>query len=205
MKGPLGDVRVRRALSMALDRKGFVKAALAGAANVSTSLPVRRMGRRRTPGQEGRLRRPPLRYAGPRQGQGPDQGRRGRRQNGHHRHQPHRPGRLPARHRGAGGRHRDRPERAAEDHRAERLHRAFLRPRGTGRPGHVPRDLLSLRHRPLGPPVQLRDRRVRAGRGRRERASRCPLAASTPLPPPPRPATGTVCPVCPVLARRRPW
>ncbi|MFI9630339.1 ABC transporter substrate-binding protein [Streptomyces sp. NPDC052042] len=38
MKGPLGDVRVRRALSMALDRKGFVKAALAGAANISTSL-----------------------------------------------------------------------------------------------------------------------------------------------------------------------
>ncbi|MFF3649041.1 ABC transporter substrate-binding protein [Streptomyces sp. NPDC002181] len=38
MKGALGDVRVRRALSMALDRRGFVKAGLAGAGTVTNSL-----------------------------------------------------------------------------------------------------------------------------------------------------------------------
>ncbi|WP_371618777.1 ABC transporter substrate-binding protein [Streptomyces sp. NBC_00454] len=38
MKGALGDVRVRRALSLALDRRGFVKAGLGGAGTVTTSL-----------------------------------------------------------------------------------------------------------------------------------------------------------------------
>ncbi|MCX5192848.1 ABC transporter substrate-binding protein [Streptomyces sp. NBC_00249] len=38
MKGPLGDLRVRRALSLALDRTGFVKAGLAGAGTVTNSL-----------------------------------------------------------------------------------------------------------------------------------------------------------------------
>ncbi|WP_405487178.1 ABC transporter substrate-binding protein [Streptomyces sp. NBC_00096] len=38
MKGALGDVRVRRALSLALDRSGFVKAGLGGAGTVTTSL-----------------------------------------------------------------------------------------------------------------------------------------------------------------------
>ncbi|MFC9390404.1 ABC transporter substrate-binding protein [Streptomyces venezuelae] len=38
MKGPLGDVRVRRALSLALDRSGFVKAGLGGAGTVTNSL-----------------------------------------------------------------------------------------------------------------------------------------------------------------------
>ncbi|MFB7668759.1 ABC transporter substrate-binding protein [Kitasatospora sp. NPDC056138] len=38
MKGPLGDVRVRRALSMALDRSGFVKAGLAGVGTVTGAL-----------------------------------------------------------------------------------------------------------------------------------------------------------------------
>ncbi|OPC76565.1 peptide ABC transporter substrate-binding protein [Embleya scabrispora] len=38
MKGALGDVRVRRALSMALDRSGFVKTALAGNGTVTNSI-----------------------------------------------------------------------------------------------------------------------------------------------------------------------
>ncbi|MFE4632432.1 ABC transporter substrate-binding protein [Streptomyces sp. NPDC056773] len=38
MKGALGDVRVRRALSLALDRRGFVKAGLGGAGTVTSSL-----------------------------------------------------------------------------------------------------------------------------------------------------------------------
>ncbi|MFJ9428760.1 ABC transporter substrate-binding protein [Streptomyces sp. NPDC101490] len=37
MKGPLGDVRVRRALSLALDRGGFVRAGLGGAGTATTS------------------------------------------------------------------------------------------------------------------------------------------------------------------------
>ncbi|WP_406864769.1 ABC transporter substrate-binding protein [Streptomyces sp. HUAS MG47] len=41
MKGPLGDVRVRRALSMALDRPGFVKAGLGGAGTVTDALTTR--------------------------------------------------------------------------------------------------------------------------------------------------------------------
>ncbi|WP_328941460.1 ABC transporter substrate-binding protein [Streptomyces sp. NBC_00250] len=41
MKGPLGDIRVRRALSMALDRSGFVKAGLGGAGTVTNSLTTR--------------------------------------------------------------------------------------------------------------------------------------------------------------------
>lgn len=41
MNGPLGDVRVRRALSLALDRTGFVKAGLAGAGTVTGSLTTR--------------------------------------------------------------------------------------------------------------------------------------------------------------------
>lgn len=41
MQGPLGDVRVRRALSLALDRTGFVKAGLAGAGTVTNSLTTR--------------------------------------------------------------------------------------------------------------------------------------------------------------------
>lgn len=38
MKGPLGDVRVRRALALALDRDGFVRAGLGGAGTATTSL-----------------------------------------------------------------------------------------------------------------------------------------------------------------------
>ncbi|MFD4375628.1 ABC transporter substrate-binding protein [Streptomyces sp. NPDC058486] len=41
MKGPLGDVRVRRALSLALDRAGFVQAGLGGAGTATTSLTTR--------------------------------------------------------------------------------------------------------------------------------------------------------------------
>ncbi|MEU9082820.1 ABC transporter substrate-binding protein [Streptomyces sp. NPDC048357] len=41
MEGPLGDVRVRRALSLALDRAGFVKAGLGGAGTVTNSLTTR--------------------------------------------------------------------------------------------------------------------------------------------------------------------
>ncbi|MFE5795601.1 ABC transporter substrate-binding protein [Streptomyces sp. NPDC056503] len=41
MKGALGDVRVRRALSLALDRSGFVKAGLGGAGTVTGSLTTR--------------------------------------------------------------------------------------------------------------------------------------------------------------------
>ncbi|WP_329276429.1 ABC transporter substrate-binding protein [Streptomyces sp. NBC_00691] len=41
MKGPLGDVRVRKALSLALDRSGFVKAGLGGAGTVTNSLTTR--------------------------------------------------------------------------------------------------------------------------------------------------------------------
>ncbi|MEU8762677.1 ABC transporter substrate-binding protein [Streptomyces sp. NPDC048659] len=41
MKGPLGDVRVRRALSLALDRSGFVKAGLGGAGTATHSLTTR--------------------------------------------------------------------------------------------------------------------------------------------------------------------
>lgn len=41
MQGPLGDVRVRRALSLALDRAGFVKAGLGGAGTVTNSLTTR--------------------------------------------------------------------------------------------------------------------------------------------------------------------
>ncbi|MFJ6509864.1 ABC transporter substrate-binding protein [Streptomyces sp. NPDC091406] len=41
LKGPLGDVRVRRALSLALDRPGFVEAGLGGAGSATTSLTVR--------------------------------------------------------------------------------------------------------------------------------------------------------------------
>ncbi|MFD7096391.1 ABC transporter substrate-binding protein [Streptomyces xanthophaeus] len=41
MEGPLGDVRVRRALSLALDRTGFVKAGLAGAGTATNSLTTR--------------------------------------------------------------------------------------------------------------------------------------------------------------------
>ncbi|MFF0295142.1 ABC transporter substrate-binding protein [Kitasatospora sp. NPDC004614] len=41
LKGPLGDVRVRQALSLALDRSGFVKAGLAGAGTVTGSLTTR--------------------------------------------------------------------------------------------------------------------------------------------------------------------
>ncbi|WP_455357068.1 ABC transporter substrate-binding protein [Streptomyces sp. SYSU K217416] len=41
MQGPLGDVRVRRALSLALDRSGFVKAGLGGAGTVTNSLTPR--------------------------------------------------------------------------------------------------------------------------------------------------------------------
>ncbi|MCX5379765.1 ABC transporter substrate-binding protein [Streptomyces sp. NBC_00091] len=41
MQGPLGDVRVRRALSLALDRPGFVKAGLGGAGTVTHSLTTR--------------------------------------------------------------------------------------------------------------------------------------------------------------------
>lgn len=40
-QGPLGDVRVRRALSLALDRTGFVKAGLGGAGTVTSSLTTR--------------------------------------------------------------------------------------------------------------------------------------------------------------------
>ncbi|MET9610901.1 ABC transporter substrate-binding protein [Streptomyces sp. NPDC006512] len=41
MTGPLGDVRVRQALSLALDRTGFVKAGLGGAGTVTNSLTTR--------------------------------------------------------------------------------------------------------------------------------------------------------------------
>ncbi|MFJ5550083.1 ABC transporter substrate-binding protein [Streptomyces sp. NPDC093225] len=41
MNGPLGDVRVRRALSLALDRTGFVRAALGGAGTATNSLTTR--------------------------------------------------------------------------------------------------------------------------------------------------------------------
>ncbi|MFF0479198.1 ABC transporter substrate-binding protein [Streptomyces sp. NPDC004284] len=41
MHGPLGDLRVRRALSLALDRSGFVKAGLGGAGTATTSLTTR--------------------------------------------------------------------------------------------------------------------------------------------------------------------
>ncbi|MCB5164291.1 ABC transporter substrate-binding protein [Streptomyces bambusae] len=41
MRGALGDVRVRRALSLALDRSGFVKAGLGGAGTVTNSLTTR--------------------------------------------------------------------------------------------------------------------------------------------------------------------
>ncbi|WP_435221057.1 ABC transporter substrate-binding protein [Streptomyces sp. Tue6028] len=41
MNGPLGDIRVRRALSLALDRSGFVKAGLGGAGSTTTSLTTR--------------------------------------------------------------------------------------------------------------------------------------------------------------------
>ncbi|MEU6309377.1 ABC transporter substrate-binding protein [Streptomyces sp. NPDC047014] len=41
MQGPLGDVRVRRALSLALDRTGFVKAGLGGAGTPTNSLTTR--------------------------------------------------------------------------------------------------------------------------------------------------------------------
>ncbi|MFG2620794.1 ABC transporter substrate-binding protein [Streptomyces sp. NPDC048507] len=41
LKGPLGDVRVRRALSLALDRSGFVKAGLGGAGTATNSLTTR--------------------------------------------------------------------------------------------------------------------------------------------------------------------
>lgn len=41
MDGPLGDLRVRQALSLALDRSGFVKAGLAGAGTVTGSLTTR--------------------------------------------------------------------------------------------------------------------------------------------------------------------
>ncbi|GGS77852.1 ABC transporter substrate-binding protein [Streptomyces tanashiensis] len=41
MHGPLGDLRVRKALSLALDRAGFVKAGLGGAGTVTTSLTTR--------------------------------------------------------------------------------------------------------------------------------------------------------------------
>ncbi|MFC9330702.1 ABC transporter substrate-binding protein [Kitasatospora sp. NPDC057015] len=41
MQGVLGDVRVRRALSLALDRAGFVKTGLAGAGSVTGSLTTR--------------------------------------------------------------------------------------------------------------------------------------------------------------------
>lgn len=41
MKGPLGDVRVRRALSLALDRSGFVRAGLGGAGTATHSLTTR--------------------------------------------------------------------------------------------------------------------------------------------------------------------
>ncbi|WP_405699373.1 ABC transporter substrate-binding protein [Streptomyces sp. NBC_01383] len=41
MKGPLGDVRVRRALSLALDRSGFVTAGLGGGGSATTSLTTR--------------------------------------------------------------------------------------------------------------------------------------------------------------------
>ncbi|MGW8761488.1 ABC transporter substrate-binding protein [Streptomyces sp. NPDC055815] len=41
MTGPLGDLRVRKALSLALDRSGFVKAGLGGAGTVTNSLTTR--------------------------------------------------------------------------------------------------------------------------------------------------------------------
>ncbi|MER5208244.1 ABC transporter substrate-binding protein [Streptomyces sp. NPDC002825] len=41
MTGPLGDLRVRKALSLALDRSGFVKAGLGGAGTVTGSLTTR--------------------------------------------------------------------------------------------------------------------------------------------------------------------
>ncbi|QDY80298.1 ABC transporter substrate-binding protein [Streptomyces qinzhouensis] len=41
MKGALGDVRVRRALSLALDRTGFVRAGLGGAGTATSSLTTR--------------------------------------------------------------------------------------------------------------------------------------------------------------------
>ncbi|WP_405194659.1 ABC transporter substrate-binding protein [Streptomyces anulatus] len=41
LKGPLGDVRVRRALSLALDRSGFVRAGLGEAGRATTSLTTR--------------------------------------------------------------------------------------------------------------------------------------------------------------------
>ncbi|WP_441248577.1 ABC transporter substrate-binding protein [Kitasatospora sp. McL0602] len=41
MQGPLGDLRVRRALSLALDRSGFVKSGLGGAGTVTGSLTTR--------------------------------------------------------------------------------------------------------------------------------------------------------------------
>ncbi|MFG2917678.1 ABC transporter substrate-binding protein [Kitasatospora sp. NPDC048298] len=41
MQGPLGDLRVRQALSLALDRSGFVRAGLGGAGTVTGSLTTR--------------------------------------------------------------------------------------------------------------------------------------------------------------------
>ncbi|MFJ8628363.1 ABC transporter substrate-binding protein [Kitasatospora sp. NPDC093550] len=41
MQGPLGDLRVRQALSLALDRSGFVRTGLAGAGTVTGSLTTR--------------------------------------------------------------------------------------------------------------------------------------------------------------------
>ncbi|MFD4661269.1 ABC transporter substrate-binding protein [Kitasatospora sp. NPDC058444] len=41
MRGPLGDLRVRQALSLALDRSGFVRTGLAGAGTVTGSLTTR--------------------------------------------------------------------------------------------------------------------------------------------------------------------
>ncbi|MER5503069.1 ABC transporter substrate-binding protein [Streptomyces sp. NPDC002561] len=41
MRGPLGDVRVRRALSLALDRSGFIEAGLGGAGTINNSITPR--------------------------------------------------------------------------------------------------------------------------------------------------------------------
>ena len=149
LKGVLGDVRVRRALSLALNRQGIINSVYQGTAQLprwlsnpgtfgyGTSVFA---GLRQLAGADPEHRR--SQEAGP--------AGRGHRKDDHHRH--HKPaGGVRGGYRGLRGRGAGyRPEGGAEVCARPELHRLHRLPQGQGGPGRLPRGGLRRRRRPRG-------------------------------------------------------